>query len=904
MRHRQGSGHLGLRFQATGSGTYPAIATIDDLALTTIGGSNSVGPFDYITQHTYDALNAALTETTPTTPAVTIAQKTSTSIYDELGAVRQATDFGGVVTGTAYDRDSHALTTFEDTDGVGGLAAATTGSTTYDVSGRSLLVRDRGQVADSALGLTNTTYDNLGRTVLVTEGFGASETALASDTATTYDDLGRTVTQTIGGQDTTSTYDLGGRALATDDGFTCTRRTFDHRDATLTVITGLTGGTCATNAGAQTVTTSFDGLGREYRDEVTAGPGTGDRTKDDTFDSAGNQLTASVRSGAVTTTTTFAVNLLDQQSVEARADGSTAKSTYDAAGNLTDHCYWNPLATPGSCLPVNTAGWANAPTQSTSTSYDGRNNRIGLTDSATNATTTYHPDHLYQIAAIYQPTTTATGYEHQTLYAYDTRHRLLTLTEQNCLVSSGHTCSSAFATGLDTYAYDTNDNRIQVTESINGVPGATRNYCYDGLNRLRARNTTSACTTISGDEIYTYDDAGNRLTAPSNTFTYTANGQLTGCTTGCGTVVYDTAGRMSSLNGWTLSYDSEGRLLAASSAAGTVAYVFDGEGHRTSIAETPTGSSTTTTSFRYQGDAIVEESVGGTVTRSYIVDDAGTIRKITIPVGQTGAGTYLATWNGHGDALGLWLQNANGNLTLANSYTYSTWGVPTTAVASGTDLGFRFLYVGASGVQRDNSFGTLGLTYMHARTYSATLGRFTQPDPSGADANLYGYAEDSPITKSDPTGNVCQVAIAGGLMALLAACAAEVTAGYLVFSAAWILNHLGPIHMGTSIPRAFPPTCVYTYRYAVCIPARKRDPVDIWGWRRELTRLLPDIRVTPLSPPPRGDGPWRFRICLRNPAARVTCVIVAGAMAAGIFKFRSSQAEPPPMFFRRYRGLD
>jgi RHS repeat-associated protein len=622
---------------------------------------------------------------------------------------------------------------------------------TIDAAGRVVSAKDRGQVADATLGHTDTDFDSLSRTMIVTEAAGASDTALASDTTTTYDALDRAITTTVGGQDTTSAYDLGGRVTSTDDGFACTARTFDYRDLSLTVTSGLTGLTCASNAGARTVTASFDGLGREYRDEVTAGPGTGDRTQDNALDSAGSRLTAAVRTSGVTTTTTFTVNLLDLQISEARADGSTAKSTYDPSGNLTDHCYWKPTIAVGACLPVGTAGWTNPPTQSTSTTYDARNNRIGLTDSVTNATTTYDPNHLYQVAAIYQPTVAATGREHQTAYGYDARHRLVSITEQICVVTSGHACSSTTATGSDTYAYDSNDNRTQVIESSTGAAGSTRNYCYDGLDRLRARNTAAACTTTSGDETYTYDDAGNRLTAPANAFTYNPDGQLTGCTTGCGTVAHDSTGRMSSLNGWTFGYDAAGRLTSASSAAGTIAYVYDGEGHRTSIAVTPTGFATTTTSIRYQGDAIVEESVGATVIRSYTVDDAGTIRKMTIPAGQTGTGTYLVTWNGHGDALGLWLQNADGSLTLANSYTYSTWGAPTTTVASGSDLGFRFLYVGASDVQWDNQL-SLGLLYMHARHYSPVLARFLQPDPARAEANLFAYVHGNPITEADPTG--------------------------------------------------------------------------------------------------------------------------------------------------------
>ncbi len=179
--------------------------------------------------------------------------------------------------------------------------------------------------------------------------------------------------------------------------------------------------------------------------------------------------------------------------------------------------------------------------------------------------------------------------------------------------------------------------------------------------------------------------------------------------------------------------------------------LYDGEGHRVQIKETTAGGVITTTGLRYAGDTIVAESVNGSLTRTYATDDAGRIMEVCDPDCATGT-VYLPTWNGHGDATGLWRQNADGTLTLANSYTYGTWGTPTTTVAPGfADLHFRFLYVGASDVQWDASFG-LGLLYMHARHYSPTLGRFLQPDPARADGNLYRYAENSPVTNSDPSG--------------------------------------------------------------------------------------------------------------------------------------------------------
>ncbi|MFE6252287.1 RHS repeat-associated core domain-containing protein [Streptomyces niveus] len=41
---------------------------------------------------------------------------------------------------------------------------------------------------------------------------------------------------------------------------------------------------------------------------------------------------------------------------------------------------------------------------------------------------------------------------------------------------------------------------------------------------------------------------------------------------------------------------------------------------------------------------------------------------------------------------------------------------------------------------------------MGARYYDPSLGRFTQPDPSGQDTNPYLYAGGDPVNGSDPTG--------------------------------------------------------------------------------------------------------------------------------------------------------
>jgi RHS repeat-associated protein len=355
------------------------------------------------------------------------------------------------------------------------------------------------------------------------------------------------------------------------------------------------------------------------------------------------------------------------------------------------------------------------------------------------------------------------------------------ITIQVCTADAEHDCTDTPAVvGSDIYAYDDNDNRTRVKE-FNGAVSSDRYYCYDALDRIAYRNTGAACSSTAKDETYIYDDAGNRTSMTvggvTTTFVYDDEGRLTSA--GGEPITHDSAGRMRSWDVgtpvWNFTYDAEGRLLSAcrssSCASGhdKVEFTYDGEGHRTQIKATAAGGTVTTTDFRYQGDSIVEEKVNGSVARSFVIDEAGSIVKMTIPSGAN-AGDYLVSWNGHGDALHLLRIKADGTTELANTFTYSTWGAPTVdgthdnsanGGADYGDLGFRYLYVGEFDVQWDNAFG-LGLHYMHARHYAPALGRFLQPDPTGLEDSLYAYAANNPVTEMDPDGTCFIVCIAVG----------------------------------------------------------------------------------------------------------------------------------------------
>ena len=768
----------GARTDLTTTHTYDTagnrVASADPRRAVESAKGTTLGADDFITRWTYDALNRQLSEETPTTPGLASTQATASTIYDELSAVLMTTDFGGLVAAAEFDRAGSTLRTFEQPIGA---SARVTSITTYDAEGRPTSTRDERQVVDAALGATTVSYHALGSQASVTEADGTPAESL---TETDYDGLDRRTRLEVGvGGDapllTQFAYDLGGRTTTTDDGFTCSTVTLDYRDLVVTATAGLLGGTCTAGVEQRTMAHSYDALGRLARSEVSAGSDIGDRTVDDTYDAVGNRRTAATRVDSVTETTTFSLNRLDQVSAEARSDGSTAKTTYDPVGNPTDRCSWAAGATVGDCQPVGTTPWTDPPTQVTTAVHDARNQRVGLADSAADSVTTYDPDHSYAVAAVYRAT--GSGREHQALYSYDDRHRLRAITFQSCAANSAHGCTDApVSTGADSYAYDDNHNRTQVVEDNGGVSSDLR-YCYDARDQLIYRQSGSACSSGSNDEAWTYDSAGNRLSATASSttteFAYDGDGLLCDVATGsapsctAGNVSHDSAGRIDSWNGWTFGYDAEGRLVSAcksstcASGYDKLAFTYDGEGHRTSIVATDAASTVTTTEFSYAGDAVVEESVNGAVVRRFVTDESGAISKMIIPSG-TNSGTYLVTWNGHGDALNLLRVESDGTTELANSFSYSTWGFPTVDgshlnSANGNtaygDLGFRFLYVGQLDVQWDGIFG-LDMHYMHARHYAPGLGRFVGPDPSQLEARVFVYAGNNPTSRIDPDGTL------------------------------------------------------------------------------------------------------------------------------------------------------
>jgi YD repeat-containing protein len=87
------------------------------------------------------------------------------------------------------------------------------------------------------------------------------------------------------------------------------------------------------------------------------------------------------------------------------------------------------------------------------------------------------------VSAVYTPTDVDQTKEHQSLYGYDAKHRLTSITHRLCTISTGPSCSSTTATGSVSYEYDDSDNCKRVTED-NGNTSTDFRYCHDARNQL------------------------------------------------------------------------------------------------------------------------------------------------------------------------------------------------------------------------------------------------------------------------------------------------------------------------------------------------------------------------------------------------------------------------------------
>ncbi|MFJ9602610.1 RHS repeat-associated core domain-containing protein [Streptomyces althioticus] len=117
-----------------------------------------------------------------------------------------------------------------------------------------------------------------------------------------------------------------------------------------------------------------------------------------------------------------------------------------------------------------------------------------------------------------------------------------------------------------------------------------------------------------------------------------------------------------------------------------------------------------------------------------IREPAGTLNSMT-----TGGKSYYYLTDATGNVLGL--VDDTGKRT--HTYAYGPTGLPRGTTTEAVPQPYRY-----AGAYLDPT----GLYKMGHRYYDPTLGRFTQPDPSGQETNPYLYAAGDPINHTDPSG--------------------------------------------------------------------------------------------------------------------------------------------------------
>ncbi|QLQ35328.1 LamG-like jellyroll fold domain-containing protein [Micromonospora robiginosa] len=731
-------------------------------------------PVEPVVRRSYDALGQLETETDA-------LEKVTDYEYDQLGQLTAVTAPDGGVTRYTYDLAGDRLST---TDPTGGRTEAT-----YDYMGRVLtstdVVRQTGASYSSSYsygpggwlasqtspdGVTGaTTYNAAGEAITQTDGAGKT-------TQFGFDGIGRPNRTTLpDGTYTTATYDMASQPFtttswsATGSSLRTEKRYYDRGGR---VVYQVDARETATRFGydaagrlsfqvepisaSDNITTFFgyDAAGNQTRmtdgrqnrfittynswnlpesriePATSATPGAADRTFTVSYDASGRAVTQRSPGGVSVTNSYDEVGRLTQQ-VGAGAEATSPDRVfdYDRAGRLTSvsgTTGTNTFTYDDRGLLLSTEG----PSGASSFAWSGDRKLARRTDAA--GVTTFGYDSAGRPATASNPTTgVATSYTYNLLsqvqtigygsggnvrtLSYDDLHRL---TGDVLKTAGGQTVASVG------YGYDANGN--ETSKTTTGFAGSSTNtYTYDLANRLTGWDNGSTPV------VYAYDKSGNRVQAGSVTFSYDQRNQLT-----------------SSSNGTTYRYTPRGTLASATTAAGEMLTATDAFGQ-----------------VRSQG-------LSGGGSQAYDYDGLG--RLVRAGFQYTGTGNTLAA-----DGVALYTRDMTDDLVGVrsaeeNRYAWTDRHQDVVGQFGGTDpalsgstaydpLGRRLAgsgMLGNLGYQSEWTDSSNGRVNMWSRWYNPDTGQFDtrdsatlSPTPTSVTANRFAYADNNPLTVTDPTGH-------------------------------------------------------------------------------------------------------------------------------------------------------
>lgn len=313
--------------------------------------------------------------------------------------------------------------------------------------------------------------------------------------------------------------------------------------------------------------------------------------------------------------------------------------------------------------------------------------------------------------------------------------------------------------------------RITVTDPSNNTLWTSGNYDYDGAGNVKTIGATSysydafsRLTQWTGGNggatqtttSITYDTFGNQLATQVAFCGTNAGGsrRCGGTTTQARTVVgttnhyagqtYDAAGNVLSDGTRNFTYDPLNVTMRTQAGGRDFRFFYSADDERIAAVEMlPGGGRRTTFTIRGFGNELLSEWLDGQWKEDEIWRGTQLLATES-PTGRT---------NQHLDHLGSPRVKTNAFGAYLGSQDFSPFG------SGGTSNGGALQFTGHERDAANLGGGTVDLPdYMHARYYSAGMGRFLSVDPSDSDVsrpqswNRYSYVLNRPVNGTDPDG--------------------------------------------------------------------------------------------------------------------------------------------------------
>ncbi|MEU6493465.1 RHS repeat-associated core domain-containing protein [Streptomyces sp. NPDC046984] len=812
----------GLDLKTTDAAGYSTSSTYDALGrLTAVwnpGFSTSSNPN---TKYHYDLNPHAPSTVTTQTLNDDNTYRTSIALYDAMLRPRETqtatVDGGRIITDTVYDSHGWPVSSSDPYYNAGALSGTLVDAadnqtpsqtgTVYDGAGRATAQiayhfasetwrtttaypgSDRVDVTP-LVGTTpggatpTTTYtDARGQTVKLLRYHGTTPTGAADTVTYSYDTAGHQIGQDDGqGHTWSSQYDLLGRRTSqTDPDTGRSTSTYDNAGQLLTTA----------DARNKTISYTYDELGRkkaEYDTTGNADPSPTNEVASWTYDTLKKgKPTSSTRyadgpSGTGTNGSAYTDEILGYDShgwVQATqlkipsAEGALAgtylhQNRYNLTGTLSSYSDQDPSA-------------VSLPKETVSYTYDAYDRPVGVGGDTNGwayvsglTYTEFDEPHQFTYG-------TSGNFAQQTLNYDDQTHRL---TDDTTVTKSG-----AVIADKATYSYQPSGNVTKIADKLETGQTDTQCFTYDWAQRLNAAWTaTDACaatpapgssTTVGGPSPYwqtwTYDATGARNTQvdhdPTGNTSHDATATykpFTATNKGPAHAVAEvdkvTPGDAASNTTNVYTYDEDGNVHTRTTRAGTDTLTYNDEGMLSGLSSTGSAGDTT---YLYDADGRLLLRRSPDATTLYTGDE-----EITAKKGATSAdglryisiaGQTVATHSSDGhftylipDRQGTGTLQIDSQTQQVTRRQYKPFG--DTRDQTGSWIGQQG-YIG--GTQDDNT----GLTNLGAREYDPTIGHFLSPDPvlnpgDPQSWNAYDYANDTPVTTSDPSG-LCPADLCG-----------------------------------------------------------------------------------------------------------------------------------------------